>query len=51
MHLRSCLRQSLVLEDGEVEWLGLNAFIQVLKRKQSLYIELLSLLSLDVIRK
>lgn len=31
----------LLLEDGEVEWLGLNAYIQVLKRKQSRHKELL----------
>lgn len=34
----------LRLEDGEVEWLGLHAYIQVLKRKQSRHKELLSLL-------
>ncbi|KAJ6963827.1 hypothetical protein NC652_002202 [Populus alba x Populus x berolinensis] len=31
MYLTSCLRQSLVLEDREVEWLGLNTFIQSLE--------------------
>ncbi|KAK2635485.1 hypothetical protein Ddye_030277 [Dipteronia dyeriana] len=34
----------LHLEEGEVEWLGLNAYVQVLKRKQSRHKELLSLL-------
>ena len=34
----------LQLEEGEVEWLGLNAYVQVLKRKQSRHKELLSLL-------
>lgn len=34
----------LQLEDGEVEWLGLHAYVQVLKRKQSRHRELLSLL-------
>ncbi|GMN39204.1 hypothetical protein TIFTF001_008433 [Ficus carica] len=38
------LHPILHLEDGEVEWLGLNAYIQVLKRKQSRHKELLSLL-------
>ena len=33
------------LEDGEVEWLGLNAFVQALKRKHSRHKELLSLLT------
>lgn len=32
------------LGDGEVEWLGLNAYIQVLTRKQSRYKRLVSLL-------
>ncbi|CAK7356998.1 unnamed protein product [Dovyalis caffra] len=41
----SCFLPILQLEDGEVEWLGLNAYIQVLKRKQSRYTELLSRLS------
>ncbi|CAL2237024.1 unnamed protein product [Prunus armeniaca] len=35
----------LQLEKGEVEWLGLFAYIQVLKRKQSRHKELLSLLT------
>ncbi|KAL5543238.1 hypothetical protein UlMin_010948 [Ulmus minor] len=34
----------LQLEDGEVEWLGLNAYIQVLNRKQSRHKKLLSFL-------
>ncbi|KAI9168830.1 hypothetical protein LWI28_002543 [Acer negundo] len=34
----------LHLEEGEVEWLGLNAYVQVLKRKQSRHKDLLSLL-------
>ncbi|KAL5763009.1 hypothetical protein ACOSP7_019273 [Xanthoceras sorbifolium] len=34
----------LHLEEGEVEWLGLNAYVQVLARKQSRHTELLSLL-------
>lgn len=34
----------LQLEKGEVEWLGLYAYIQVLKRKQSRHKELISLL-------
>ena len=38
------LHPILHLEDGEVEWLGLNAYVQVLIRKQSRYKELLSLL-------
>lgn len=43
-HLGSNFRPILQLEDGEVEWLGLNAYIQVLKRKQSRYKYLLLLL-------
>ncbi|EXC16160.1 Telomerase reverse transcriptase [Morus notabilis] len=39
------LHPILHLEDGEVEWLGLNAYIQVLKKKQSRHKELLSLLT------
>lgn len=35
-------RPSLQLEDGEVEWLGLNAYIQVLTKKQTRYTRLLS---------
>ncbi|GAV67018.1 RVT_1 domain-containing protein/Telomerase_RBD domain-containing protein [Cephalotus follicularis] len=38
------LRPVLQLGEGEVKWLGLNAYIEVLKRKQSRYKELLSLL-------
>lgn len=34
----------LLLEDGEVEWLGLNAYVKILKRKQSRHKELLSML-------
>lgn len=34
----------LLLEDGEVEWLGLNAYVKVLKRKQSRHKELLRML-------
>lgn len=48
MHLGSCFHPILQLEVGEVEWLGLNAYIQVLKRKQSRYKELLSRLSLKL---
>uniref|UniRef100_A0A6N2KEM2 Telomerase reverse transcriptase n=1 Tax=Salix viminalis TaxID=40686 RepID=A0A6N2KEM2_SALVM len=45
MHLGSCFHPILQLEVREVKWLGLNAYIQVLKRKQSRYKELLSRLS------
>nr|ACH81294.1 telomerase reverse transcriptase [Populus trichocarpa] len=48
MHLGSCFHPILQLEVGEVEWLGLTAYIQVLKRKQSRYKELLSRLSLKL---
>ncbi|XP_057948417.1 telomerase reverse transcriptase isoform X2 [Malania oleifera] len=40
----SSFRPILQLEKGEVEWLGLNAYISVLKRKQSRHKKLLSLL-------
>ncbi|XP_004308218.1 PREDICTED: telomerase reverse transcriptase-like [Fragaria vesca subsp. vesca] len=39
----------LQLEEEEVEWLGLYAYIEVLKRKQSRYKELLSLLKLQLL--
>ncbi|XP_024175568.1 telomerase reverse transcriptase [Rosa chinensis] len=44
LHTGSNFSPILQLEKGEVEWLGLYAYIQVLKRKQSRYKELLSLL-------
>lgn len=37
-------RPRLQLEDGEVEWLGLNAYVQALTRKQARHARLLSLL-------
>ena len=49
LHTGSNLRPILQLEKGEVEWLGLYAYIQVLKRKQSQYKELLSLLELKLV--
>ncbi|XP_065869948.1 telomerase reverse transcriptase [Euphorbia lathyris] len=39
----------LELEEEEVEWLGLNAFIKVLKRKQSRHGKLLDLLKLKLL--
>ncbi|EEF44058.1 telomerase reverse transcriptase, putative [Ricinus communis] len=39
----------LQLEAREVEWLGLNAFVKVLKRKQSRHKELLHLLKLKLL--
>lgn len=42
--LGSNIQPILHLEDGEVEWLGLHAYIQVLKKKQSRHKELLPLL-------
>lgn len=39
----------LRLEEAEVEWLGLFAYIQVLKRKQSRYKELLSLMKFKLL--
>lgn len=44
VHLGSNIQPILRLVDGEVEWLGLHAYIQVLKKKQSRHKELLSLL-------
>ncbi|KAL7239924.1 hypothetical protein ACSBR2_005732 [Camellia fascicularis] len=44
MDVDSTFRPIFQVEKGEVEWLGLVAYIQVLKRKQSRYKELLSLL-------
>ena len=44
MDLNSSFRPILQLKKGEVLWLGLNAFIRVLKRKQSCHKELLSFL-------
>ena len=48
-------RPVLKVKKREVEWLGLTAYVQVLKRKQSRYTELLCLLEsklklLDVAR-
>ncbi|KAM1124246.1 hypothetical protein ACFX2H_039310 [Malus domestica] len=40
----------LQLEKGEVEWLGLYAYIQVLKRKQSRHKELISLLASKLLK-
>lgn len=42
--LNSDIQPILVLEKEEVEWLGLHAFVQVLKRKQSRHKELLAIL-------
>ncbi|KAL2616730.1 hypothetical protein AAZV13_08G144400 [Glycine max] len=42
--LNSEIQPILVLEKEEVEWLGLHAFVQVLKRKQSRHKELLAIL-------
>ncbi|XP_022152578.1 telomerase reverse transcriptase isoform X3 [Momordica charantia] len=44
IQLESLPRPRLHLENGEVEWLGLNAYIQVLTRKQARHSRLLSLL-------
>ncbi|CAL5400262.1 unnamed protein product [Camellia sinensis] len=44
MDVDSTFRPIFQVEKGEVEWLGLVAYIQVLKRKQSRYKEVLSLL-------
>lgn len=44
MDVDSTFHPIFQVEKGEVEWLGLVAYIQVLKRKQSRYKELLSLL-------
>ncbi|KAA0048343.1 telomerase reverse transcriptase [Cucumis melo var. makuwa] len=44
IQLDSLPRPSLQLEDEEVEWLGLNAYVQVLTRKQARHTRLLSLL-------
>ncbi|KAL9420256.1 hypothetical protein AB3S75_037940 [Citrus x aurantiifolia] len=38
------------LEEGEVEWLGLHAYVQILKRKQSRHRELVSLLRSKLLR-
>lgn len=40
----------LQLEEGEVEWLGLHAYVQILKRKQSRHKKLLSLLRSKLLR-
>ncbi|KAF7844366.1 telomerase reverse transcriptase [Senna tora] len=42
---RCDFRPVLKLEKGEVEWLGLHAYVQVLKRKQSRHKDLLAILS------
>lgn len=42
MYLGSGFCPLLQLEAGEVEWLGLNAYIRVLQKKQSRHKELLS---------
>ncbi|XP_038906314.1 telomerase reverse transcriptase isoform X2 [Benincasa hispida] len=47
--LDSLPRPSLQLEDGEVEWLGLNAYVQVLTRKQARHSRLLSSLNLRLL--
>ncbi|KAJ7949160.1 Telomerase reverse transcriptase [Quillaja saponaria] len=44
MRLDSNFQPMLQLEEGEVEWLGFHAYIQVLRRKQTRHKELLSLL-------
>ncbi|XP_022935603.1 telomerase reverse transcriptase isoform X1 [Cucurbita moschata] len=44
IQLDSLPRPRLELEDGEVEWLGLNAYVQALTRKQARHARLLSLL-------
>lgn len=43
-HLDSNLHPVLELKNNEVKWLGLTAFIKVLKRKELRHKELLSLL-------
>ncbi|KAJ4835833.1 hypothetical protein Tsubulata_033038 [Turnera subulata] len=43
-----CFHPVLELEAREVEWLGLKAFIEVLKRKQSRHKQLISLLRLKL---
>ncbi|KAF7810665.1 telomerase reverse transcriptase isoform X7 [Senna tora] len=42
---RCDFRPVLKLEKGEVEWLGLHAYVQVLMRKQSRHKDLLVVLS------
>ncbi|MCD7456703.1 hypothetical protein HAX54_032814 [Datura stramonium] len=44
----SDFRPILEVEKGEIEWLGLTAYIQVLKRKQSRYKELLLVLEAEL---
>lgn len=44
MHRQSGIRPILKLEKEEVEWLGLHAFVQVLRRKQSRHRQLLAVL-------
>ncbi|XP_022636927.1 telomerase reverse transcriptase isoform X5 [Vigna radiata var. radiata] len=44
MTLNSDVQPILVLEKEEVEWLGLHAYIQVLKRKESRHKDLLAIL-------
>ncbi|KAH9771493.1 Telomerase reverse transcriptase [Citrus sinensis] len=41
---------TFTLEKGEVEWLGLHAYVQILKRKQSRHRELVSLLRSKLLR-
>ncbi|KAH9706962.1 Telomerase reverse transcriptase [Citrus sinensis] len=41
---------TFTLEEGEVEWLGLHAYVQILKRKQSRHRELVSLLRSKLLR-
>lgn len=49
LYTGSNFRPILRLKEAEVEWLGLFAYIQVLKRKQSRYKELLSLLKFKLL--
>ncbi|XP_057456019.1 telomerase reverse transcriptase [Lotus japonicus] len=44
VHRQSGIRPILKLEKEEVEWLGLHAFVQVLRRKQSRHRQLLAVL-------
>lgn len=44
MRLNSEMQPILELEKEEVEWLGLHAYVQVLKRKQSRHKGLLAIL-------
>lgn len=48
LHVDPAIQPILKVKRREVEWLGLTAYIQVLKRKQSRYCDLLYLLDLKL---